>query len=294
MILTDYLRLIRASHWIKNLFVFVPLVFSLKLFNPPYFYKSLLGFIAFGLAASIVYIINDIKDIEHDRHHPKKKHRPLAAGKIPVKNAIAVIIILSAATAGIMTFLNLKFILVVAAYLGLNTFYTFVTKNLVILDIFSIAAGFMLRVAGGTFVINVEASSWLILTTMFISLFLAVMKRASEMDMRITSENVNTRKVLDHYSVRFIDQITTISAGGVILSYTLYTISKRTVDIFKTEALIYTTPFVLFGILRYMYLVYHKHQGENTIEVLLTDPQTIVNSILYITITLLVVYGVIH
>lgn len=294
MIILDYIRLIRASHWIKNLFVFVPLVFSLNLFNPPYFNKSLLAFIVFGLAASIVYIINDIKDIEHDRHHPKKKHRPLAAGRISTQKAIITIFVLFAAAAGIISYLNLKFVLVVAAYLCLNVFYTYVTKNLVILDIFSIAAGFMLRVAGGTFVLNVPASSWLILTTMFISLFLAVMKRASEMDMRISSENMNTRKVLDHYSVRFIDQITNISAGGVILSYTLYTISKRTVDIFQTEALIYTTPFVVFGIFRYMYLVYHKHQGENTIEVLLTDPQTIVNSILYITITLLVVYRVIH
>ncbi len=294
MIILDYIKLIRASHWIKNLFVFVPLVFSLNLFNPPYFYKSLLAFIVFGLAASVVYIINDIKDINLDRQHPKKKHRPLAAGRIKVGNARIVIFLLLAAAALIISFLNWKFILVVAAYLFLNIFYTHVTKNLVILDIFSIAAGFILRVAGGTFVINVPASSWLILTTMFISLFLAVMKRASEMDMRISNENPNTRKVLDHYSVRFIDQITNISAGGVILSYTLYTISKRTVDIFQTELLIYTTPFVVFGIFRYMYLVYHKHQGENTIEVLLTDAQTIVNSILYITITLLVVYRIIH
>jgi 4-hydroxybenzoate polyprenyltransferase len=291
----QYLKLIRASHWIKNIFLFVPLVYSKKLFIWDDLSLTLLGFMAFNFASSIVYVLNDIVDKDRDSLHPKKRLRPIPAGDISVKEAYVVILVLGVLTILFSFHLNYAFEMVVIAYILLNTIYSFKLKNIVLLDIFSIAGGFILRVAAGTVVIAVAASSWLVLITLFISLFLAVMKRMSESDL-LSSEDqdhIPVRKVLENYSKRFIDQISAVSAGGVIVFYALYTVSPRTVETFGTENLIYTTAFVVFGIFRYMYLVYQHHRGENTIDILLHDGSTILNAILYVAVTLLIVYKVI-
>jgi 4-hydroxybenzoate polyprenyltransferase len=290
-----YLKLIRASHWIKNIFLFVPLVYSKKLFNWDDLSLTLLGFMAFNFASSIVYVLNDIVDKDRDRLHPKKRLRPIPAGDISVKEAYVVLLVLGVLTILFSFHLNYAFEMVVIAYILLNTVYSFKLKNIVLLDIFSIAGGFILRVAAGTVVIGVAASSWLVLITLFISLFLAVMKRMSESDL-LSSEDqdhIPVRRVLENYSKRFIDQISAVSAGGVIVFYALYTVSPRTVETFGTENLIYTTAFVVFGIFRYMYLVYQHHRGENTIDILLHDVSTILNALLYVAVTLLIVYKVI-
>jgi 4-hydroxybenzoate polyprenyltransferase len=290
-----YLKLIRASHWIKNIFLFVPLVYSKKLFNWDDLSLTLLGFMAFNFASSIVYVLNDIVDKDRDRLHPKKRLRPIPAGDISVKEAYVVLLVLGVLTILFSFHLNYAFEMVVIAYILLNTVYSFKLKNIVLLDIFSIAGGFILRVAAGTVVIGVAASSWLVLITLFISLFLAVMKRMSESDL-LSSEDqdhIPVRRVLENYSKRFIDQISAVSAGGVIVFYALYTVSLRTVETFGTENLIYTTAFVVFGIFRYMYLVYQHHRGENTIDILLHDVSTILNALLYVAVTLLIVYKVI-
>jgi hypothetical protein len=148
----------------------------------------------------------------------------------------------------------------------------------------------MLRVLAGAFAIGVSISSWLILTTMFISLFLAVMKRRSELNLTENVEFIATRKVLQYYSKNFADQMATVASAGVIICYALYTVAERTVTIFHTDNLIYTTPFVVFGIFRYMYLVYMNQKGENTTEVMITDPAMIVNVVLYILTTTLIIY----
>jgi 4-hydroxybenzoate polyprenyltransferase len=166
-------------------------------------------------------------------------------------------------------------------------------KHIVLLDIFSIAAGFILRVLAGGLIIDVTISSWLLLTTMFISLFLAIIKRQSEL--KLNNEDINsvTRNVLSLYSPEFTNQIATIAASGVIICYALYTVSVRTVSIFGTENLIYTTPFVVFGIFRYMYLAYISNKGENTTEIILTDLPMILNILLYIFIVTLIIYKII-
>lgn len=295
MKIKKYLKLIRASHWIKNIFLFVPLVYSKKLFNWDDLSLALLGFMAFNFASSIVYVLNDIVDKDRDRLHPKKRLRPIPAGDISVKEAYVVLLVLGVLTILFSFHLNYAFEMVVIAYILLNTVYSFKLKNIVLLDIFSIAGGFILRVAAGTVVIGVAASSWLVLITLFISLFLAVMKRMSESDL-LSSEDqdhIPVRRVLENYSKRFIDQISAVSAGGVIVFYALYTVSPRTVETFGTENLIYTTAFVVFGIFRYMYLVYQHHRGENTIDILLHDVSTILNALLYVAVTLLIVYKVI-
>lgn len=295
MRIRKYLKLIRASHWIKNIFLFVPLVYSKKLFNWDDLSLTLLGFMAFNFASSIVYVLNDIVDKDRDSLHPKKRLRPLPAGDISVKEAYVVLLVLGVLTILFSFHLNYAFEMVVIAYILLNTIYSFKLKNIVLLDIFSIAGGFILRVAAGTVVIGVAASSWLVLITLFISLFLAVMKRMSESDLLSSEEqdHIPVRQVLENYSKRFIDQISAVSAGGVIVFYALYTVSPRTVETFGTENLIYTTAFVVFGIFRYMYLVYQHHRGENTIDILLHDIPTILNALLYVVVTLLIVYKVI-
>ncbi len=287
--LTSYLKLFRIPQWIKNVFVFVPLLFSQNLFKQDYTQITLAAFFVFCLTSSVVYIINDIIDVKSDKAHPIKQFRPIASGKISIKNAVIALIVLLLLIIFSLQFFNFRFILAVASYFVLNILYSFFLKHIVILDVFSIAIGFMLRVLGGAFVIDVKISSWLILTTMFISLFLGIMKRHSELD--LVRKDVNsTRKVLAQYSLNFADQMATIAAAGVIICYALYTVAERTVVVFGSDHLIYTTPFVVFGIFRYMYLVYMNKQGENTTKIMVTDVPMILTVILYIITTGLIIY----
>jgi 4-hydroxybenzoate polyprenyltransferase len=286
----SYIKLVRVPQWIKNFFVFVPLLFSQHIFNKTYFLPVLIAFFMFCLVSSIVYIFNDIVDIEADRAHPTKKDRPLPSGLISIQNAVITIVVFAVLVGLFLPALNIKFMIFLLSYFLLNIFYTFIFKHIVLLDIFSLAAGFMLRVMAGAFVISVEVSSWLILTTMFISLFLGIMKRRSELVLVNDDPNKNTRKVLASYSLNFTDQMATIAAAGVIICYALYTVSERTMKIFNTDNMIYTTPFVVFGIFRYMFLVYMNKKGENTVEIMLTDIPMIMNVVLYIVAIIFIIY----
>ncbi len=288
----NYFQLLRVPQWIKNLFVFVPLLFSLHFFEEDYFILTLKAFIIFCLASSFIYIINDIIDINADAAHPQKKYRPLPSGKISKQSAwITSIIILFLLT--LLSFISpIEFIYFLTSFILLNILYSIYFKHIVILDVFSIAAGFTIRVLGGAAIINVPVSSWLILTTMFISLFLGVMKRHSELEQIKELETTPTRKVLAEYSLIFTNQMATVAAAGVIICYALYTVSQRTVSVFSTENLIYTTPFVVFGIFRFMYLEYLNQKGENTTHIMLTDIPMIFTIILYIVTTVLIVYKI--
>lgn len=288
----NYIGLFRIPQWIKNLFVFVPLLFSRHLFDLDYFLIVLGGFIIFCFTSSVVYIINDIIDVEADKFHPVKKNRPIAAGKITKKSAVAAASVLLFIILVSLQFIEFLFSVSAAVYLLLNVLYSFWFKHIVLLDIFSIAAGFMIRVVAGAFIINVEISSWLILTTMFLSLYLAVMKRRSELVVVKDEPNTITRKVLAHYSLNFTDQMATVASAGVIICYALYSVSSRTIAVFGTENLIYTTPFVVFGIFRYMYLVYISEKGENATEVMITDIPMLFNTVLYVLTTTLILYKI--
>ena len=291
--LLNYIKLIRVQQWVKNVFVFVPLLFSHNLFEREYFLITLFAFFLFSLASSAIYVINDLIDIESDRAHPSKKNRPLPSGAISKPAAVITFIVILTVIALLLPNFNYDFIICIAAFIVLNVLYTFYFKHIVILDVFSIAAGFTLRVLGGAFVISVPLSSWLILTTMFISLFLGVMKRHSELTLSPVDENSSSRKVLAEYSLNFADQMATVAAAGVIICYALYTVAARTVSVFSTENLIYTTPFVVFGIFRYMYLEYMSNKGENTTKIIATDFPMIVTLILYIVTTVLIIYHII-
>jgi 4-hydroxybenzoate polyprenyltransferase len=287
----EYFKLFRIPQWIKNSFVFIPLLFSQHFFEREYFVTVLGGFFLFCLVSSMVYIINDIVDMDADRAHPHKKKRPLASGTISVKNAVISLILISLLTAALLNFFNFEFILITVIYFILNMFYSIIFKHIVLLDVFSIAAGFMLRVVGGAFIIDVYLSSWLILTTMFISLFLGVMKRHSELYLtEADDESPVTRKVLAYYSQAFTQQMATVAAAGVIICYALYTVAARTVTVFGTENLIFTTPFVVFGIFRYMFLVYINQKGENTTNIMISDIPMITNIFLYLASVVFIIY----
>jgi 4-hydroxybenzoate polyprenyltransferase len=291
MKLFKFLRLIRVHQWVKNIFVFVPLLFSQHLFDSYYFLDALSAFLVFCLASSAIYVINDIVDIESDRAHPVKKNRPLPSGQISTQAAIITASVLLVLVFWLMMYFNYKFILLVVGFVVLNVLYSFWLKNMVLLDVFSIAAGFSIRVLAGAFAIMVPISSWLLLTTMFISLFLGVMKRRSELVLVTENSGTQSRKVLAQYSLNFADQMATIAATGVIVCYALYTVAPRTVSAFNTERLIYTTPFVVFGIFRFMYLEYVSGKGENTTRALATDLPMIINVLLYVFTTVIIVYN---
>ncbi len=287
----NYFQLLRVPQWIKNGFVFVPIIFAKQIFNPDYISLVLLAFVSFCLVSSAVYIINDIFDIALDKLHPVKKHRPIASGKISRNTGIVTAVILFLIVAGISSFLNIKFISSLLIYVVLNITYSVWLKHLVIIDIMSIASGFMIRVLAGAFVISVYVSSWLILTTLFISLFLAIMKRRSELNLKISADSSITRKVLSEYTIEFTEQMASISGAGVIICYALYSVSERTIFNIQSENLVFTTIFVVFGIFRFMYLVYKKSKGENATEIMLTDWPMIINLFLYVIVVLMIVYG---
>lgn len=289
----DYIKLSRVPQWIKNLFVFVPLLFSRHIFDSAYVLTVFSGFLLFCLVSSLVYVINDIIDAEADRSHAVKKNRPIASGRISKRNAVIYAVVLFIIILMFLPPLNNGFRACLVGYLILNLLYSFKLKHIVLLDIFSIAAGFMLRIIAGAYIIHVETSSWLILTTMFLSLFLGIMKRRSELYLVHDEENTSTRKVLAYYSVNFTEQMATVAAAAVIISYALYTVSDRTIYVFGTEDMIYTTPFVVYGIFRYMYLVYMNKKGENTTEIMVTDLPMIINIFLYITATVIIIYKII-
>jgi 4-hydroxybenzoate polyprenyltransferase len=216
----------------------------------------------------------------------------LASGAISIKSAVVIAVILSVIVFVLLLNFNIEFVSFVIGFIVLNILYSFWFKHVVILDVFSIAAGFAIRVLAGAVVIVVPISSWLLLTTIFISLFLGVMKRHSELLLVSKSEDAPSRKVLSQYSLNFADQMATVAAAGVIVCYALYTVSERTVSVFGPENLIYTTPFVVYGIFRYMYLEYISQKGDNTTKTVFTDAQMIITVVAYTVTTVFIIYNI--
>jgi 4-hydroxybenzoate polyprenyltransferase len=271
------LRLLRLPQWLKNFFIFAPLIFSKHLFEEGFFLTTVSAFFVFSFLSSAVYIINDIADRESDRLHPVKRFRPIAAGVISIAQGVLFAALLLALTAALAAPLNPKFQIAAGLYFVLNLAYSFFLKKVILVDVFIIASGFMLRVLGGAFVINVQVSHWLVLCTLFVSLFLAISKRRGELLLAQSTEGFEGRAVLREYDLNFIDQLMTVTASGMAISYALYTVAERTVMVFGTENLIFTTVFVLFGIFRYLYLVRVKKTDDNPTHLLATDPVMLLN-----------------
>jgi len=274
------LQALRPKQWLKNLFVFAPLLFGKAFLDP---HKVNLALIAFGLfsaMASSVYILNDILDVERDRLHPSKKDRPIASGRLPIPLA-AVLGILLGAGALTLAFIHMPALAtILAIYASVNIAYSLGLKHVVILDIFAIAVGFVLRVFGGAVAIEVEASRWLLTCTIFISLFLAACKRRGEIT--LVGDSNATRAVLRSYSIGYVDQIINLSAAGTVMTYALYTLDPVTIAKLHTHDLIFTLPFVIYGVLRYMHIVQHKGQGGSPTEALLKDRMILVTVVGYV------------
>lgn len=287
----NLIKLARPKQWVKNFFVFAPLLFSKHVFDSNYVIAALFAFVVFCLSSSTVYIINDIMDVESDRSHPKKKFRPIASGEISVRQALIFLAVLIGIIVLMFFFQKPIFIFVISLYFLTNLIYSLKIKSIVLLDVFFISFGFMLRVLGGAAAISVSVSSWMILTTIFISLFLAISKRRGELSQVVNHENIEKqRKVLREYSVEFADQLNTIAAAGTIISYALYTVSERTVLTFGTDKLIYTTPFVIYGIFRYMYLMHKKNLGESPTTIVTKDIPIMLNVLLYFIVCIVIIY----
>ncbi len=284
------IELIRPKQWIKNLFVFAPILFAGKLMDIPMLLTNIVAFLAFCGISSSVYVLNDIVDVESDRVHKKKRFRPIAAGDVTITQAKVLFIVLLIITALLSLKLPLLFIFAISLYLINNLLYTFKFKNVVLLDVFSISAGFMLRVVAGAFAISVSVSSWMIITTIFISLFLGISKRRAELSGPNQDNLEKQRKVLSDYDVVFVDQMNTIAATGTIISYALYTVSEKAVQAFHSELLIYTTPFVIYGIFRYLYLLHKKNLGESPTQIVTRDIPIIINSIFWLISCALIIY----
>ena len=279
----------RPQQWIKNLFLFAALIFSGHLFDSQGIFLTVQGFVLFSLAASGIYLFNDVTDVEQDKLHPLKSQRPLPSGKLSVRFASTGSTFLMVASTIVSFFLNLEFGIVLLVYLVMNVVYSLWLKNVVILDVMTIAAGFVLRVVGGALLINVPTSEWLIICTVLLSLFLGFSKRRHEITILETQANTH-RAVLAHYSPYFLDQMIGIVTASTVMSYALYTISEETVKKFGTTHLIYTVPFVLYGIFRYLYLVHKKEEGGNPTKLALTDRPLLLNIILWIIVASIIIY----
>lgn len=274
----------RPRQWTKNLSVFVGIIFAQRLLSVPSLERTVLAFVTFCLASSSIYLLNDLLDLENDRQHPTKRNRPLASGRLPISWAITTIGVLLLACIGLTTWIffvpigslqdiyapfgsaNLIFALTIATYLILMTLYSLRLKHVVLIDVFIIASGFVLRIMAGAVVIPVSISGWLYLVTCLLSLFLALSKRRHELVL-LQGQASTHRQILKEYSIPMLDQMITIVATTTIMAYSLYTVQGTT----GSHRLIVTIPLVLYGIFRYLYLVYMRMEGGSPEEVLLRD-----------------------
>ena len=263
------IKAMRPRQWTKNGFIFFALIFDKQLFSPEPFLRTLQGFFLFCLISSAVYLLNDIADIEADRQHPEKKHRPLASGILPLGLALGAALVLAIISLLLGYLLEPAFAGILAIYLTLNLLYSRWLKHVPILDVLIISSGFVLRVAAGVVLITVERfSPWLYMITILFSLYIGLGKRRAEMDLLEEGASAH-RKVLDGYTIPLLDQYITIVSGMTIVAYSLYTFSAPNLPTNHTMML--TIPFVVYGIFRYLQLIQTGHAAGAPDEVALKD-----------------------
>lgn len=281
---------LRPHQWAKNLLVLAPVLFSQNLFNTHALARGLAAFAFFCLVSSGGYLANDLRDLTQDRLHPTKRRRPLAAGTLGRRTALSasVVLLLAGLCGGLL--LDRSFALCLFAYVLVSLAYTFFLKHQVILDVFANASGFVLRAVAGAAVVGVVLSHWLLICTTLLSLFLGFAKRRSELTLLKEGAGAH-RRVLADYDSRFLDLMIGVVAASTVTSYTLYTVSDDTVRRFGTTKLLLTLPFVLYGIFRYLYLVYRRERGGDPVETALTDAPMVVNLLLWTATVTVILYG---
>ncbi len=279
----------RPLEWSKNLLVFSGLIFSRSLTDQHNLALSIAAFAVFCCASSAVYLFNDLSDIDEDREHPIKCHRPLASGSLNVNLARTVMVALFAAAAAGSLALSHGFALIVGTYLAICLAYSLKLKDFVILDVILIAAGFVLRAVSGAVIINVEVSEWLVLCTSMVALLVGFGKRRHELVL-LEAAAESHRRNLSEYSVAFLDSIMNICAGAAVLTYALYTRADETVARVGSNAMLLTIPFVVYGVFRYLFLIHKRQAGGDPVQILFRDRPTLLNLILWIVTAGLIIY----
>lgn len=279
---------LRPKQWTKNGFIFAPLIFDVKLFQIEPLVKTIIGFFLLCAISGTVYLINDLVDIEKDRHHPTKKNRPIASGQVPFKIALAAAIIIPAICLPLSFWLDFNFGIIITAYLLLQIAYSFKLKNIVIVDVLTIAAGFVLRVAAGVALIDAERfSPWLYVFTVLLALFLGLGKRREELAL-LKDRASNTRAILNEYNLPFLDEMMAVVTAGTVMTYAFYTFSAPNLP--GNHMMMLTIPFVLYGIFRYLYVIHVQGNGGAPDEVLLTDRPLQISILLFGLVVIIILY----
>lgn len=269
----------RPKQWTKNIIIFAALVFDNKLLQRTPFLHTLAGFCLFCLISGAVYTLNDIVDVDKDRLHPQKRHRPLPSGRLSKRVALLAVITIAFFSLGVAAWLNRVFCFILLGYLLLQLSYAFCLKNIVLLDVMAIAAGFVLRVSAGTPLVNAERfSPWLYICTTLVALFLGLSKRRGEIIL-LDKQAENHRETLKHYNIYLLDQLINMVTASTIVAYALYTFSAPNLP--ANYAMMLTIPFVIYGLFRYMYLIHAEACILPPDEVLLTDKPFLINIILW-------------
>lgn len=279
----------RPEQWTKNLVVLAALIFAEQLYHWPSLVAAGGAFALFCLLSGAVYLINDLVDLERDRKHPVKSRRPLAAGELAPGLAMAAVVLFAGAGMFAGFALGVRFGLSACLYFALMTGYSFFLKNIVLVDVLTVAFGFVLRAVAGALAIEVAFSNWLLTCTMLLALFLALSKRRHELTL-LAGEASEHRRILGEYSPYLLDQLIVVVAASALISYALYTQAPETLAKFGTDRLIWTLPFVLYGIFRYLYLVHRKEQGGSPTTVLLNDRPILVTVALWAASIVMLIY----
>jgi 4-hydroxybenzoate polyprenyltransferase len=288
LVLNLFLSL-RPGHWTKNLLVFAGLLFGQRLFDLRAVGAAFAAFVIFCALSGVVYLINDIIDRESDRQHPLKSRRPIASGRVPVPAAVATATVVGAFAIAASFALGPQFAVVAITYVALLTLYSGVLKHIVVIDVLTIAIGFVLRAVAGAVAVNVEISHWLLVCTILLALFMALAKRRHELVL-LADGATSHRRILSEYSPYLLDQMISVVTASTLLAYIFYTISPETQDKFGTPWLWLSIPFPLYGILRYLYLVHRREGGGNPAELLLSDRPLLVCVALWALTVALLIY----
>jgi 4-hydroxybenzoate polyprenyltransferase len=277
----------RPRQWTKNLIIFAAIIFSQNLNRPDFLIKVILAFILFSFLSGSVYIFNDLKDLEKDKMHKEKRKRPLPSGQLNPQVALIVSLFIALFSLGISFLIEPLFGLVALSYFFLQIGYTFYLKEQVILDVMTIATGFVLRAIAGAVVISVRISSWLLLCAALLALFLGLAKRRHELIL-LEDNAPNHRPILEEYSTALLDEMISMVTSATIVTYALYTFFSETAV--KSHYLMATIPFVLYGLFRYLYLMHQKNLGGSPEEILLKDAPLVINIILWLITVCIVLY----
>ncbi len=283
------LQCMRPRHWVKNLFIYAGPFFSLQMFVPDNFLKLLYGFLCWCMATSAVYLLNDIIDRKEDAFHEQKKKRPIASGLVNIRLALLVCFSLAVGAVLWSMHLNTGFSLFISVYLIMNIAYSLYLKHVFILDVMCISLGFVFRVVSGALLINVGFSEWVIMCTLLLSLLLGFGKRQEELS-TLEGKAPHHRRVLKEYDAHFLMNVPYVLVSSTIVCYMLYTVSSEAVRKFGTKNLIYTTPFVIYGLLRYVYIAYEKKKGADPTQVLFQDWPIVVTIVSWVLMVGLIIY----